>query len=604
MALLPRCFTMGSTARKFFACVLAGCTCVFAHPQTAVRVDERAGVRCEETPGTDFASKLTSCVAALPAAGGILDTSGITGRQELRAPVMIPKPAHILVGCSTWVLSAEIRVSSSNVEFSSLCSGKSILQRAPGYAGRLLGYTGPGHAGLRISGLIFDNSNVRVKNDDDSVMVYLHSGNNDSFIHHNRFVRVGTGRVISSGGYSKPQSGVRIEDNEISSGPKAKSIADTGLIRSAGVVTLVTTSSHGITPGTEVYVSGTRDGTFAGVFLILSTPSPLSMTYAQVGKEAHSGGGVVVPTNLRAISLGTPGFNVRVNRNTISGAGSITLEPSSESADGDIEVCGNHMRDVDATNILIRTHDHTTVSNIKVCDNELTNAGLNIGKGCIAVGENTGKDAASAVFRHVTVTGNACRGWGNWPNSSVGIGVAGSIVGSSTEDVIVDDNILDARRSNGTETQSGYGIFVRNNTESFQIRNNKVAFSGRSCIATTHARGGRIEQNICEHAVRWAGAKQPDPAHEACFQVDIDSEDINLTRNTCSNAGTPAGPANGIYVADSATVRSIVLEGNSVLMDALEPQSMRQAYSIGPRANDVRMEEPISEGSRPDPEVK
>jgi hypothetical protein len=547
-------------------------------------VRSAAVITCVEIAGADLSAKLSSCLEAVPDSGGVVDATRFTGRQSLTSAVMISKSVRVIVGCATWVQSAELRVAADGVAFVAGCNGGSLLQRAPGYIGRLIGYVGPGHAGLEVSGLTFDNGDFRFRNTDASTIVYLHSGNNDSDIHHNRFLNLGTGRAISSGGYSIAQERVRIEDNQFSTVYTPETVPPGGIVRKSGVVTLTATGAHGLGPGVQIYVLGATDPSFDGIFTIMSVPTPNSMTYAQALPNAVASGGTVAATNLRTISLVTPGFDVHVNRNTITGAGAIVLEPSSEPVDGDIEICGNSLQDVDATNILVRTHDNTRVENVSICNNHMRNAGLQMGKGCIAIGENAGNDSSSAVLRNAAVTGNECRGWGNRTGPSIGISVAGATSGSTTEDIVVSDNLLDARRLDGAQTSSGYGIFIRNNTSGFQVTKNRIAYSGRSCVATTYASDGDIAGNTCEYPVRWPDAKNPPPAWEGCYQIDIHTSAVTVTANRCVSPGTANGPSNGFYVADSDTIDDITLKDNVVVTDSQTKRFILQKYAIGAHA--------------------
>lgn len=541
-------------------------------------------ITCQEIAGADLSTKLSLCLDAVPDSGGVVDATRLSGRQSLNSALMISKSVRVIVGCAIWVQSAELLVAADGVAFVAGCSGGSVLQRAPGYAGRLIGYVGPGHSGLEVSGLTLDNGDFRLRNTDASTIVYLHSGNNDTNIHHNRFLNLGIGRAISSGGYSIAQERVRIEDNQFSTVYMPATFPRGGIVRKSGTVTLTTIGAHGLGPGVSIYVLGTTDPSFDGVFTIKSVPTPNSMTYAQALPDAVASGGTAAATNLRTISLVTPGFDVHVNRNTITGAGAIALEPSSEPADGDIEICGNSLQNVDATNILVRTHDNTHVENVRICDNHMRNAGLHMGKGCIAIGENAGNDRSSAVLRDAVVTGNECRGWGNWTGPSIGISVAGATSGSTIQDIVVADNLLDARRLDGTQTASGYGIFVRNDTTGFQVTKNRISYSGRSCVATTYASDGDITGNTCEYSVRWPDADNPPPAREACYQIDLHTTSVAVTANRCVSPGTVRGPTNGFSVADSNTIDDITLQDNVVVVSSQTKAFMLQKYAIGSHA--------------------
>jgi len=87
----------------------------------------------------------------------------------------------------------------------------------------------------------------------------------------------------------------------------AAPIASAGAVRSAKVVTITTTSAHGLSPGQTVTVSGVSDSSFNGTFVVATVPSATTFTYAQTGPNASSGGGTVSTfTQGTDIATGTP----------------------------------------------------------------------------------------------------------------------------------------------------------------------------------------------------------------------------------------------------------------------------------------------------------
>ena len=69
--------------------------------------------------------------------------------------------------------------------------------------------------------------------------------------------------------------------------------ATSGAVRAANVVTITTTSPHGLTVGQIVTISGVTDTSFNGTFAVLAVPSTTTFTYAQSGSDATSGSGTV-----------------------------------------------------------------------------------------------------------------------------------------------------------------------------------------------------------------------------------------------------------------------------------------------------------------------
>jgi len=76
--------------------------------------------------------------------------------------------------------------------------------------------------------------------------------------------------------------------------------APTGAVRAANVVTITTTSAHGLSVGQGVTISGVADTSFDGTFVVCGpptagciTPTTTTFTYQQIAPPATSGGGTV-----------------------------------------------------------------------------------------------------------------------------------------------------------------------------------------------------------------------------------------------------------------------------------------------------------------------
>jgi hypothetical protein len=80
-----------------------------------------------------------------------------------------------------------------------------------------------------------------------------------------------------------------------------KSITTTGAVRvsSTGIVTLTTTTVHGMLAGDFILVSGVTNTGFnsTSLFQILTVPTTSTLTYSQAGVDASSGGGTVTRVN-------------------------------------------------------------------------------------------------------------------------------------------------------------------------------------------------------------------------------------------------------------------------------------------------------------------
>ena len=76
-----------------------------------------------------------------------------------------------------------------------------------------------------------------------------------------------------------------------------------GADRTSNVVTITTTANHNIATGQYVTVSGVTDSSFDGIFIVTSTPTATTFTYAQVAGDTTSGNGSVF-ANSNIVTLG------------------------------------------------------------------------------------------------------------------------------------------------------------------------------------------------------------------------------------------------------------------------------------------------------------
>ncbi len=79
----------------------------------------------------------------------------------------------------------------------------------------------------------------------------------------------------------------------VSGGQVTTIVSGNGAVRAANVVTITTTSAHGLSASQVVTISGVSDTSFNGTFAIATVPSSTTFTYAQTAADATSGGGSV-----------------------------------------------------------------------------------------------------------------------------------------------------------------------------------------------------------------------------------------------------------------------------------------------------------------------
>lgn len=93
-----------------------------------------------------------------------------------------------------------------------------------------------------------------------------------------------------------------------------------GLVRNLNVVTLTTTADHNLAVGDTFDVTGATDGSFDGSdFVVLTVPTPTTITYTQVGANATSGNGNIVNVETLGGVLELPFTYISVPKNSSAG---------------------------------------------------------------------------------------------------------------------------------------------------------------------------------------------------------------------------------------------------------------------------------------------
>jgi DNA-binding beta-propeller fold protein YncE len=89
--------------------------------------------------------------------------------------------------------------------------------------------------------------------------------------------------------------------------------APNGAVRSSNVVSITTTTAHGLSVGQGVLVTGVGDSSFNGYFTVVSVPNATSFTYAQTAAPANSGGGSIFyasPLATFTVGIGVRGIGI------------------------------------------------------------------------------------------------------------------------------------------------------------------------------------------------------------------------------------------------------------------------------------------------------
>lgn len=117
------------------------------------------------------------------------------------------------------------------------------------------------------------------------------------------------------------------------------SVAISTLVRTSSVVLATTTGPHGLVPGNVVNIEDATDPTFDGQFVVATTPTPDTFTYAQIGPNASTTGGTAsegaifyyfLPINRQTLSMAGPfSTDSQENRLSINKDGTVLIAVAS-----------------------------------------------------------------------------------------------------------------------------------------------------------------------------------------------------------------------------------------------------------------------------------
>jgi hypothetical protein len=111
------------------------------------------------------------------------------------------------------------------------------------------------------------------------------------------------------------------------------------LVRASSIVTATTSGPHGLTPGAVITITSAIDPTFDGQFVVASTPTTTTFTYAQIAANASTTGGAVsegsvfyyfLAANQKTLSLVGPfGSDSQQNRLSANRDGTVLIAVAS-----------------------------------------------------------------------------------------------------------------------------------------------------------------------------------------------------------------------------------------------------------------------------------
>jgi hypothetical protein len=85
-------------------------------------------------------------------------------------------------------------------------------------------------------------------------------------------------------------------------------------VRASNIVTVTTSTPHGLYPKASVTIAGVTDSSFNGTFATILTATTTSFTYSQIAGNASSSGGTARPNNILVLPVVVPISQVRNNK--------------------------------------------------------------------------------------------------------------------------------------------------------------------------------------------------------------------------------------------------------------------------------------------------
>jgi tetratricopeptide (TPR) repeat protein/ankyrin repeat protein len=149
----------------------------------------------------------------------------------------------------------------------------------------------------------------------------------------------------------------RLDLAVVNQGSVATIASSNGAVRATNVVTITTTSPHGLGAGQAVTISGVSDSSFNGTFTIATVPSTTAFTYAQTGPAATSGGGTV-STGTVSILLGNGDGTFQPRVDFATGAQPAAIAVGDFNGDGKLDLAVANQGD-NTVSILLGKGDGT-----------------------------------------------------------------------------------------------------------------------------------------------------------------------------------------------------------------------------------------------------
>lgn len=272
--------------------------------------------------------------------------------------------------------------------------------------------------------------------------------------------------------------------------------------------------------------------------------------------------------------------DVDIAGNTIDGWGAIKVETSS-SAPGTmrrVKVRGNTFRNVDQTNIFVRTNGTTKIEGVTVSGNVGTLSSMSVAKGMVNVGEQA--SGSGGVTSDVTVSSNVGRGYkGYFLNFGGGAG-GGKIYNLTVTGNSFDGRYEDSLAINGVSESALISATV---DSGFTFTGNSAMYTGRSGIRVS-GNYGIIANNTLGYCAQNSLAA-PTPVRESAIYVTQPALDITVSDNAIFNSHNAALAGSfdtgGITIDKDGAITRIRVLDNKIVDSRGASAGMKWGIKIG-----------------------
>ncbi len=324
--------------------------------------------------------------------------------------------------------------------------------------------------------------------------------------------------------------------------------ASNGAVRAANVVTITTTSPHGLGTGQSVTIAGVSDSSFNGTFTIASVPSTTTFTYAQTGSNATSGGGTVSANTVKWFVSDVEGGNATSGMISTTGlyTAPATLPPATT-----LTIASNGAARTSNVVTITTTAAHNLIVGQVVIITGVTDTSFN---GTFAIQTVP----STTTFTYSQTAGNATSGGGTVTSTSVQ--VKAQAVADSTKSDTATVSVLSGISISVSPKTATVGT-----TETFQFIATVTGSSNTN--VTWLVNGGSANGTISTNGLYTAPSAVPSPATLTVTATAV--VDPNKTATVSVTVVTAADPTltaiSPTHAAQGSIFQDVYLTGTNFL---------------------------------------